>query len=83
MPAEPARPMYLRLNALPFVLVPGFAIVGYALGGWTAAGWCVGGWCGVVALATLCAAVRAFWQAPQPRSTPSGRVETIDADSNL
>ncbi len=49
----------VRLNGVPLLLTPGFALVGYAIDGEQGAWWAAAGWVAVVVGATVSCALHA------------------------
>jgi hypothetical protein len=43
----------MKINSIPFLLLPGVLLIGYLQGGWSNLTWCLGSWCAVVGAGTL------------------------------
>ena len=68
----------MKLNAVPFLFLPGLVLAGYLLGRWSGVGWSLAVWSTAVLIGTVIHVVRRMYEArhhedrPDDDATPSG-----------
>ena len=68
----------MKVNAVPFLFLPGFVLAGYLMGRWSGVAWALAVWCAAVAIGTVAHVMRHVFEAPHDDEKHDGNVSSSE-----